>query len=146
MFKKGLAFFLFALIIYSVSASSFALGSSQAVESSDTNTMQYRWTKISKFDNSFDISSSGKATVEVILYASDVDKLKVKASLQQYKGGKWKTIKSWSNTSKDEYCAVEGTYYVTSGYSYRLVSTGTVYKNDPTQCVSCGFLARRVEI
>ena len=71
----------------------------------------------------------GKATVEVILEAHDTDELKIQVNLQQYKNGGWTTIKSWSNTSKDIYCAMGEAWYVVSGYSYRLVSTGTAYKN-----------------
>lgn len=87
------------------------------------------WTEIAEFTNSFDISDSGRATVESILYAFDVDEIRLKADLQQLKNGSWSTIKSWTSTSNDIYCAIGEEWYVVSGYSYRLATTGTVYKN-----------------
>ncbi len=91
--------------------------------------IQPNWTYIETYLNYFDISSTGKATVEVILEAHNTDELKIQANLQQYKNGRWTTIKNWSKTSEDIYCAMEEAWYVVSGYSYRLVSTGTAYKN-----------------
>lgn len=91
--------------------------------------IQPNWTYIETYLNYFDISSTGKATVEVILEAHNTDELKIQANLQQYKNGRWTTIKNWSKTSEDIYCVMEEAWYVVSGYSYRLVSTGTAYKN-----------------
>lgn len=81
------------------------------------------------FQTGFDISSTGKASVNVYLTAQNVDSVKVEASLQQYKNGTWTTIKSWSNTETGTNAGLAGTYYVTKGYSYRVVSCGSVFKS-----------------
>jgi hypothetical protein len=81
------------------------------------------------FQTGFDISSTGKASVNVYLTAQNVDSVKVEASLQQYKNGTWTTIKSWSNTETGTNAGLAGTYYVAKGYSYRVVSCGSVFKS-----------------
>lgn len=90
--------------------------------------IQPNFTNISIFQTGFDISSTGKASVNVYLTAQNVDSVKVDASLQQYKNGAWTTIKSWTNTAAGTNAGLSGTYYVANSYSYRLVSSGTVYK------------------
>ena len=81
------------------------------------------------FQTGFDISSTGKASVNVYLTAQNVDSVKVEASLQQYKNGAWTTIKSWSNTETGTNAGLAGTYYVAKGYSYRVVSCCSVFKS-----------------
>jgi len=87
------------------------------------------FTNITLFQNVFDISTDGKASISVYLTARNVDSVKVDASLQQFKNGNWLTIKSWTNTSAGTYAGVSGTYYVAKGYQYRMVSKGLVYNN-----------------
>jgi len=84
---------------------------------------------ITIFHTSYDISSSGKASVGVYLTAHDVTSVTVEAYLQQYKNGSWTTIKSWSNTESGTDAGVAGEYYVAHGYQYRFVSRGYVYKS-----------------
>lgn len=92
-------------------------------------TIQPLWTEISQFNNSFNITSSGRADIDSTMYAFYVDLIEVNAQLQQFKNGSWTTIKTWTGTSDDIYCSVTGSWYVLKGYYYRLVSTGTVYEN-----------------
>ena len=89
--------------------------------------VQPMFTNIILFQNGFNISSTGKVSVSVYLTAQNVDSVKVDANLQQYRNGAWITIKSWTKTSAGTTAGLSGTYYVLSGYSYRLASTGTVY-------------------
>lgn len=90
--------------------------------------VQPKFTNISIFQTGFDISSTGKASVNVYLTAQNVDNVRVDASLQQFKNGTWTTIKSWTNTEAGTNAGLSGTYYVAKGYSYRLVSSGAVFQ------------------
>lgn len=90
--------------------------------------VQPKFTNIAIFQTGFDISSTGKASVNVYLTAQNVDSAKVDANLQQYKNGNWKTIKSWTNTSSGTSAGLSGSYYIAKGYSYRVVSKGYVFK------------------
>ena len=57
------------------------------INSIDADVIRPYWEEITEYRNKFDISSTGKATIAVVLYAYDVDTIKVEANLQQYKNG-----------------------------------------------------------
>lgn len=95
--------------------------------SSDTIFQPY-WTKITQFNHSFNITSSGRADIESTLLAFDVDTIEIEAHLQQLINGFWVTIKIWTETSQDTICQMVDKWYVQKGYSYRFISTRTVYK------------------
>jgi len=130
MLKKSLSILISVLIIITFYFSSFANVKNRDGGYLGENMIQPFWQEITEFRNNFNISSTGKATVTVILYAYDVDSIEVEANLQQYKNGSWVTIKSWSNSSNDYYCGIGESWYVMSGYNYRLYSIGTVYENE----------------
>ncbi|WP_019850899.1 MULTISPECIES: hypothetical protein [Desulfitobacterium] len=74
----------------------FAQSTSQAMEP-EVGPM---WVNITEFTNSFDISSSGLAQFDTSLYArSNINKVVIDASIQQYTNGSWQTVKSWASTS-----------------------------------------------
>ncbi len=89
--------------------------------------IQPKFSYIYVFQNKFDISSGGKATVEVYLLANGIDQAKIVANLQQYKNGAWQTIKTWSSIRNGASCGLSESRYVVSGYSYRMVSYGYAY-------------------
>lgn len=78
---------------------------STTVYASSTEPIDYqiRFTHIDSFENMFNISSKGKATVTSYLCSTnrDIDNAKVTAELQQYKDATWKTIKTWSEKRKE---------------------------------------------
>lgn len=75
---------------------------------------------------SLSISTSGKATCtgKIHLYSSYTATLTVK--LQRYENGYWSTVKSWSTSDST---SLSKSYYVTSGYSYRVVTSASVYNS-----------------
>ena len=101
----------------------------ESLDNAKDTIIQPRWTEISQFNNSFNITSSGRADIKSSMSAFNVDLIRVEANLQQFKNGSWVTIKTWTGTSQDVICSVVGSLYVHRGYSYRMVSTGTVYIN-----------------
>ena len=129
MFKKFIGVFWVALFIYIAAIPAFAFESGLTSKSFNSNPIQPLFTNITLYQNTFDISSSGKSSVTVVLSARNVDKVKVEAYLQQYKNGSWTTIKNWSNTVSGTSASIGENWYVASGYSYRMLSYGTVYKN-----------------
>ena len=129
MLKKSVTALVVCFLFVTVPLSAFAMNDEVSMEKSEHIIVEPLWNEIAEFSNGFDISTTGKATIESILYAFDVDEIRIDANLQQYKNGSWTTIKSWSSTSRDIYCAIDEIWYVISGYSYRLVSTGRVYEN-----------------
>lgn len=89
------------------------------------------WVNITSFVNASDITGSGIFEFETRLYArSNIDKVVIDASIQQYNNGSWQTIKSWTSTSYSSSGSMYQNWAVMSGYYYRLVSTGLVYQNN----------------
>ncbi len=51
--------------------------------------------------------------------------------------GTYTTVKTWSNLSaEDDILVFDGSWYVTTGYTYRLTFTTTVYRNGTGETVS----------
>lgn len=119
------------VVMFAINVPTFADGHEPSVCKLNSNyeIVTPFFTNITLFQNVFDISTDGKASISVYLEARNVDSVKVDASLQQLKNGNWVTIKSWTNISAGTYAGVSGTYYVAKGYKYRLVSSGYVYKS-----------------
>lgn len=88
-----------------------------------------RFTYIDEFQTTFDITSTGRADVDVYLYAAGADETQVRANLQQYKNGSWTTIKTWNQYEQGSSCGLGESWYIASGYTYRVVSNGYVYDN-----------------
>ena len=95
---------------------------------SKEETFGTKYVQITTFDASLKISSSGKATVVAAASGGgSVAKTVIEAELMRYKNGSWSEYKSWSDTNYDDYASVVTTYYVPSGYNYKLVAKVYVY-------------------
>lgn len=92
-----------------------------------TPVIQPRFTNIRFFDNTFDIADNGKASVTSLLAANGSNQITISAYLQKYQNGRWTTVKHWTTTQKGSQAALGVSWYITSGYQYRLVSYGYVY-------------------
>jgi hypothetical protein len=95
----------------------------------DSEVVQIQFANIYSFGNNFEISDSGKSTFTSTLTARNVDEVSISCDLQQYSAGKWKTIKSWSGEYSGMGYILSKSWYVASGYSYRLKSYAYVYKD-----------------
>jgi len=127
MRKRVAVLTLSLLILWLVPMQVFAIGTNQ-VTNSEIGPL---WLSITEFTNSFEISSSGLAQFDTSLFArSNINKVVINASIQQYINGRWQPIKSWTSTSYSNSGYLNQKWYVMSGYYYRLVSTGAVYQND----------------
>lgn len=103
-------------------------GYSKAIELSNANQISPMFTNIMQFRSSFDISKDGKSKSIAYISATNVNKVSVELHLQQYNDGRWTTIKDWSGSKSGDNYELSKEWYVTSGYSYRLVSKGYVYQ------------------
>ncbi len=89
-----------------------------------------RFTNISVFYNDFYITDKGKAVLTSYIDARNVDECKINIYLQRYQNGSWVTVKSWSATERGTFCGVGETWYVMSGYQYRMKSYAYVYADN----------------
>lgn len=93
----------------------------------ETVTIQPRFSNISVFVVSFDITDGGKAIVESVLSARDCDEVEISMYLQCYENGTWTSIKHWSETRSSASMLLSKEWYVSSGYQYRMKAYGYVY-------------------
>lgn len=89
--------------------------------------IQPRFTNISVFYNDFYITDQGKAVLTSYIDARNVNECKINMYLQKYQNGSWVTVKSWSATESGTFCGIGETWYVMSGYQYRMKSYAYVY-------------------
>ncbi len=89
-----------------------------------------KYAYISSFPISFSIGSGGMATMTAYVSARNVDSCKLTIYLQKYENGTWVAVKKWSGSNADLSCILKQTYYVQSGYSYRMKAYANVYIND----------------
>jgi len=127
MRKRAAALVLSLLILCVAPMQAFALGTNQ-VTNSEIGPL---WVSITEFTNSFEISGSGLAQFDTSLYArSNINKVVINASIQQYINGRWQAVNSWTSTTYSNSGYLNQKWYVMSGYYYRLVSTGAVFQDD----------------
>lgn len=130
MIRKKSIILLIILAICFIVNPTFIVASQGNQQTMESDLIQPMWTYITTYRNTFVISEYGRADVAVVLNSFTADSITVEASLQQFKDGKWITLKTWSNTVHNNItCGLGKSWYVASGYYYRMVSTGKVYKN-----------------
>lgn len=85
-----------------------------------------RYTGTSAIATDLSVSSTGKAScmASIVLYSGYTATLTMK--LQQYNGSYWTT---WSTSDSK---SLSKSYYVSSGYSYRVVTSAKVYNSSGT--------------
>ncbi len=87
-----------------------------------------RYQHISSFKTNLKISSSGKASIRASIKGdTSVKKVKIESNLMRYKNGHFSTYMSWNKTKYNNYAFINESYYVPSGYIYKLVTTVYVY-------------------
>ncbi len=89
--------------------------------------IESRFTNIYTFHTDFDIDGMGKALLGASLDGHSGDSSRIVAKLQRFSSGTWSTIKTFSSTSTTTSCTLAKNYYVTSGYSYRVLYYGYIY-------------------
>ena len=129
MSKKIMALFLSILLVCIFISPNPAVANQEhevALEEHDIGPM---WNYINIFANYFTINDWGKAIVDCSISSFNADELSVEVHLEQFKDGKWTSIKTWSNRGPIPECGLGGNWYVMSGYYYRIYSIGKAYKN-----------------
>lgn len=110
--------------------SAIPVNATQELEDIDNENliMQPKFTNISVFLNDFDITGTGKAILTSSVNARNVDECEINMYLQRYQNGNWTTIKNWSTRESGTFCGLGQTWYVVSGYQYRMSTFAYVYQ------------------
>lgn len=87
-----------------------------------------RWSYLTTIAAGLDFEDNNIVHVSVTCDSDprDVNKMTVKCELQQY-DGKWKTIKTWTETKNDSVIRFYKDYAVEKNYSYQLKITASIY-------------------
>lgn len=85
------------------------------------------WTYISNVNNSLGINSSGQASMLSSINAYSGTSVSMINYLQRYQNGSWTNVQGWSSSTQGTYGSWSNSYYVSSGYSYRLLTYFYVY-------------------
>ncbi|MCD5410473.1 MAG: hypothetical protein LRZ93_02315 [Clostridiales bacterium] len=90
--------------------------------------IQPNFTNISVFSNNFEITDKGKAMLTSSITARNVDEIRISMYLQRYQSGGWRILKRWTTTQFGNIAVLGGTWYVVSGYQYRILSYAYAYQ------------------
>lgn len=113
------------LLLALILAFSILVPSALAVTDEDM-VIQPRYARIATVDVDFDINSSGKSTCYSKVTTADwSDNIDLTMELQRLEGKDWTTIKTW-NTSGTHIVSLDKTWYVVSGYDFRLKITSKI--------------------
>lgn len=116
MMKKATSIFLVCLLALCLSVSAFA-----------ENNISPRYTNINQANATLSISSGTANVTTYIAGTAKVTKVTVYAYLQQYTGGTWKTVSSWSQSANSSSTTLQKTVSISSGYTYRVQASCYAY-------------------
>ena len=95
--------------------------------------VQPRYTNITQFYADLELTSGWRADCYAyVKLANSTDSANLTMELQRSSNGSsWSTIKAWTTSGRGT-VTLDKSYYVTSGYSYRVVATVEVYTSAGT--------------
>lgn len=116
--RRILSFALALILIMGTAIPAFAVENESAVTP--------RYTYIARMSAVLEISRLGVANCGGSCYVPDADTVKFTCKLQRYEGSSWTTVKTWTDTDAPT-CGLSKYYAVSSGYTYRVRTTCSVY-------------------
>lgn len=136
--KKMSCLLLCIMLVASVGSVAFAAESDSTAEASAGNTMVLRWSNTSSVNvNLSFINGKGALGANVIGKPGATNITGTAVLAMQNSNGTYTTVKTWDNlSSANNILTFNATYYVTTGYHYRLTVTATVYRNGTYENVS----------
>jgi hypothetical protein len=127
--KKPICIFLVICVFLSVPISSFASTTHEDF------LIARRYSFIDLLSAGLSIDGNGRATCRGTVQATyTYTMLSIEVSLQQSENNTWTTLETWTDSGPGYWSLeVTGNRYILSGYSYRVVSTATVYDANGNQ-------------
>jgi len=134
--RKRIVFLALCCVMLSAgSVQAFATESSAALQSAVQYSISPYMDYIAQANGTLYINSNGIATVDcdVYGYQGTTTRVEISANLQQYKSGRWVTIKTFTAISNSHRTSLSETYSVTKGYSYRVQATIKAYSGSAVE-------------
>lgn len=90
---------------------------------------------ISRTSCSVDIDSYGRANINSYIYGYQgiTTNVSIVASLQQYKGGRWITIKTFKESSNSHMITLSKTVSISKGFTYRVSAQAKAYSGSSVE-------------
>lgn len=135
MRKQLAAFTLCGLMLFSSGSQVFATAPAADTSSVVSLAMMPRMDYIAQANGRIYIDSDGIATVSCSVYGyqGTTTHVKISANLQQYKSGKWVSIKNFTVEDDSHRTSLSKTYKISKGYSYRVRATITAYSGSSVE-------------
>lgn len=135
MIKKAIYMFLTMVFLCTFPVAGLASDIEKPSESADGD-IGILMTYISTYDYNLSINSSGLASLGASMSAyPGTDKVKISMYLQRYNNG-WSTVQHWSKEAAGTYVSLVKSYYVTSGYNYRMLVYFYAYEGSAVESLS----------
>lgn len=142
--KKAISVFL--VVILSLITKGEALAANNKpypLSSSLSDSIEPFWDNTTSVE--VNLSFSGSKAICGACVIGKVNATKITATVvlaRKNSNGTYTTVKTWSGLQTTDYVLIfDGTYYVSTGYTYRLNITSTVYNSDSSETVSASFEA-----
>lgn len=141
--KKVSSLLLCLMLTTLVVSVAFAAERDSTAEVSAGNTMVLRWTNTSYVKVKLSFSNGKGALGADVIGKPGASQITGTAELsRQNSNGTYTTVNTWDNLSSDSnILTFDATYYVATGYHYRLTVTATVYRNGTYETVSGNYEA-----
>ena len=135
MRKQILSFALCCLMLIACGIQAWAAEIDTTPSSIATFVIAPRMDYIAQAKGSLYIDSNGVATVKCSVYGYDnlATRVEISANLQQYKSGRWVTLKTFTAESDSHSTNLTETYNVSKGYSYRVQATIKAYSGSKSE-------------
>lgn len=123
-----------------------SVASAVSATAPSSEAIQPRWTRIYSLKAFLDISSSGRADCSSkVMLKNSSDSAELTMSLQRSSNGtSWTTVKTWTDSGQGS-ISVDGSWYVLSGYYYRVKAAVKVYNSSGTLVESATAYSATVE-
>lgn len=113
----------------------FAAESNVTAPSAEQYSISPYMNYIAQANGTLYINSNSVATVDcdVYGYQGTTTRVEINANLQQYKSGRWVTIKTFTAASNSHRTSLSETHSISKGYSYRVQATIKAYSGSSVE-------------
>jgi 4-aminobutyrate aminotransferase-like enzyme len=134
--RKTAALLLVLLMLFS--AGGAAMAAEQEPVTAPSGNMGIMWVNTSTLYVTLSFSGSQAVCGAYVLGVSGTTEISGSATLaRKNSNGTYTTVKTWNNLyAADDILTFDGSWYVTTGYTYKLTFTATVYRNGVGETVS----------
>lgn len=134
--KKYASLLIIFVLLFSLGGTALAAGGDS--KSTEPGSIGVQWVNTNLVDINLSFDGSRGICGACVMAKSGTTEITGKAELaRKNSNGTYTTIKTWSDLKASDYILTfDGTYYVTTGYTYRLTFTAVVYRNGISETVS----------